>query len=136
MKEECVVLDACALIAFFNDEPGADRVEEILTRVADVRVAAVNVLEVAYDAVRRTGQGGAAVHVLETTENLPCRIEWCMSSRTLEIAARLKGTFRISLADAIALGLAEESNAPLATSDHHEFEPIEAASRAKFIWIR
>ena len=39
-------------------------------------------------------------------------------------------------ADAVALGLASTRQAPLATSDHHEFEPIEAAGSSRFLWIR
>ncbi len=54
--EPTVVLDACALIAFFNDEPGADLVAEALHVVPGVEIAAINLLEIAYDAVRRSGQ--------------------------------------------------------------------------------
>ena len=39
-------------------------------------------------------------------------------------------------ADVVALGLAPTRQAPLATSNHHEFEPIEAAGSSRFLWIR
>ncbi len=45
--EPVVVLDACALIAFFNDEPGADVVAAVLEEVALVEMAAINLLEIA-----------------------------------------------------------------------------------------
>ncbi len=34
MNDEIYVLDACALIAFFNDEPGAEKMETLLERAA------------------------------------------------------------------------------------------------------
>ena len=52
------------------------------------------------------------------------------------LIAFFKAFSRISLADAVALGLASTRQAPLATSDHHEFEPIEAAGSSRFLWIR
>ena len=55
-NEACVALDACALIAFLNGEPGADVVEDALATVASVEIASINLLEVAYDAVRKTGR--------------------------------------------------------------------------------
>lgn len=62
------VLDACAMIAFLRDEPGADFVESILTDPADRCFAhAVNLCEVYYDFLRssdiRTAR--AAVEDLE-----------------------------------------------------------------------
>jgi hypothetical protein len=38
--------------------------------------------------------------------------------------------------DACALALAKTLGAPLATSDHHEFDPLESNGTARFIWIR
>jgi PIN domain nuclease of toxin-antitoxin system len=53
-NEPLVVLDACALIAYFNDEPGADLVEAILQEAPSVQISAINLLEIAYDAIRAT----------------------------------------------------------------------------------
>ena len=135
-NEPIVVLDACALIAFFNDEPGAEVVEAILETVPQVEIAASNVLEIAYDAVRRSGKSSSALEVIESIRRLPMDIRWEMDEAMIEIAARFKSHSRISLADSIALALAGVRGAPLATSDHHEFDPIEAAGLARFLWIR
>ena len=59
-----------------------------------------------------------------------------MDEAMIEIAAQFKSSSRISLADSIALALAGVRGAPLVTSDHHEFDPIERASKARFLWIR
>lgn len=48
----------------------------------------------------------------------------------------LKKNYKVSLADSIALGFAKENQARLVTSDHHEFDPIDEAGDAKFLWIR
>jgi predicted nucleic acid-binding protein len=54
----------------------------------------------------------------------------------IKSAAGFKARFRISMADAVALALAEKHSAPLVTCDHHEFDPIETSGQARFLWIR
>jgi PIN domain nuclease of toxin-antitoxin system len=50
------VLDACSLIAHFNQEKGADKVKSIITRAVDgnstVFVHRLNLFEVYYDLLR------------------------------------------------------------------------------------
>ena len=131
-----MVLDACALIAFFNDEPGADIVAEVLHVVPVVEMAAINLLEIAYDAVRSSGQPQSARDVLETVSKLPISIRRDIDDDVLEMAAGFKARFRISLADSVALAVATVCDAPLVTCDHHEFDAIESTGIARFIWIR
>lgn len=135
-NESTIVLDACALIAFLNDEPGADVVAALLQEVPSVELSALNLLEVAYDAVRSTGQPSSAREILDAIRSLPVRIRWGLDEELIESASRLKTTFRISLADSVAVALAASLNAPLATSDHHEFTPLETVGTARFLWIR
>ena len=135
-NEPIIVLDACALIAFLNDEPGAEIVAAILEEVPFVEISIINVLEIAYDAVRNSGQSASALEVIDCIRRLPIEIRWDLNEAMVEVAARFKSDSRISLADAVALSLAEIRSAPLATSDHHEFDPLETSGRARFIWIR
>jgi PIN domain nuclease of toxin-antitoxin system len=135
-NEPIVVLDACALIAFLNDEAGAELVAAALQEVPTVEMAAINLLEIAYDAVRRTGLPAAARDVLDAVRELPISIRWDIDHAVIESAASFKVSFRISLADSVALALAAVHEAPLVTSDHHEFDPIESAGKARFLWIR
>jgi hypothetical protein len=51
-------------------------------------------------------------------------------------AGRLKSSYKISLADSIALAEASISNGMLITADHHEFDTIEMNERLLFFWIR
>ena len=131
-----MVLDACALIAFLNDEPGADVVAAALQAVPVVEMAAINLLEIAYDAVRRSGQPDSARDVLETVRHLSISIRRDIDDDVLEMAAHFKARFRISLADSVALAVAVVCDAPLVTCDHHEFDAIEAAGITRFLWIR
>jgi PIN domain nuclease of toxin-antitoxin system len=129
------LLDACALIALLNDEDGAEHVEALLDR-GGVEMAAINLLEVAYDAVRRTKRPEAAVLPLRHAEQEGVRILWELSEAELLAAARWKARGRLSLADAVALGIAETKGLSLVTSDHHEFDVLEPLGLVKFEWIR
>lgn len=135
-NEARLVIDACALIAFLNGEPGAGVVEDALANVASVEIACINLLEVAYDAVRKTGRPEAAAEVLRDVESLPIKIHRFIDDEMIKRAAFFKTRFRISLADSIALAFSDQAKAPLLTSDHGEFDPVESAGLVRFIWIR
>jgi len=51
-------------------------------------------------------------------------------------AGRLKANYRISLADAFVLAQTKVTEGILLTSDHHEFDVIEANEPIRFLWIR
>lgn len=105
------LLDACALIALFNDENGAEKVEALLNGPAPVSMSAINVLEVAYDAVRRSGGNtDAAALCLQLVLNEGIEVLWALSEPEWLAAARWKARGRLSLADAIALAIAETRN--------------------------
>jgi len=133
---EEVILDACAIIAYLNDEEGASGIDQLVEEQRPLTVAAINALEVAYDAVKQTGSTDCVGEVIDAIEGIPCRIEWTLSPDIFARAAVFKARNRISLADSVALALAKSRGAPLATSDHHEFDAIEAGGEAAFLWIR
>lgn len=70
-------LDACALIAFLNDEEGAGLVEKLLCEASaqgvNLLMNKVNVLEVYYGVYRDDGFEEAK-NVLAKIENLPVKI--------------------------------------------------------------
>jgi PIN domain nuclease of toxin-antitoxin system len=134
--ETQIVLDACALIAFLNDELGAEIVAAMLEDSISVEMSAINLLEIAYDAVRSSGGSEAITEILDAVNQLPIKIHWHMNEEVFRHAAEYKSSYRISLADAIALALAKSLNAPVATSDHHEFDLLDSKGLARFIWIR
>lgn len=133
------ILDACALIAYINDEEGADTVESLLVGAivgdASISMSKINLLEVYYGVLRDFGLAKAE-EVLNEILSLPIQIIGNLSDATFREAGRLKATYKISLADSLALGFASVSGDALVTADHHEFDAVEKAETIKFIWIR
>ena len=54
----------------------------------------------------------------------------------MQHAGGFSTAYRISLADSVALGLAQQHNAHLVGRDHHEFDPIDRDGKPRFRWIR
>jgi len=133
------VLDACAVIAFLAKEAGAEKVVDLLIGAAkgDLKlyIHRINLLEVYYDAYK-AGGADQADRVYQKMLNLPITIDSNLDGELFRKAGALKATYRISLADAIAISLASQLNASLVTSDHHEFDTIEAVGYLSFEWIR
>ena len=130
------VLDACALIAYFNDEDGADVVEKILSKNDEVFMSVVNLYEVCYDAARTTANDSSVLEILEIVRQLPIVVVWEIDDSLLQAATRFKVRYKISLADSFALGLADVLNAKVVSADHHEFEPVEKAGDISVLWFR
>jgi len=133
------VLDACALIAFFNDERGADKVEDIIQKAKrkeyTVYMNKLNLLEIYYGVYRDDGEIKAET-MLTRTLNLPLKIIDKLDDKVFREAGRLKAEYKISLADSIALAEAKIRKAQLVTADHREFDPIEKDGEISFYWIR
>ncbi len=133
------VLDACALIAFLNDEPGADVVEELLKKASrnevELVMNVVNTLEIYYNIFREDGID-MANQSLGKIENLPIEVVRVISASVFKEAGRLKATCRLSLADAIALAEANIRDVQIVTADHHEFDDLENKNMVKVYWIR
>jgi len=118
-------LDACAMIAYLRDEPGADVVEEALMRPGDTCLAHVlNLAEVYYDFARAVDEAtaGAAIQDLYAGGVTP-RDD--VDEAFWQEAARYKAAYRrISLADCFCVTLARRVGGDLLTSDHHELGAI------------
>jgi len=136
---ETFVLDACALIAFLNDESGADIVENLLEKAKhglnDLVMNKVNLLEIYYGIYRDDGFETAS-GIMQTIENLPIQIISSLSDKVFLEAGRLKAEHRISLADSIAIAEANVRDAQLVTADHHELDALEELESFKAYWIR
>lgn len=137
--KEIYVLDACALIAFFNDETGADIVENLLVKAEhnEIRliINKINMLEIYYGVYRDDGQE-VAENLLQTINNLPVEIVSKISDEVFKEAGKLKATNKISLADSIAIAEANVRHSPIVTADHHELDALEKQNIIKVLWIR
>lgn len=130
------VLDSFALIAYFRDEAGADKVEMLLHKAATqhepLHMTEVNYAELQYIIIRRNGMAGWAA-VAERLVALP--ISFHPVTRELaDVAARFKASYPISLADAFAAALAKIENAELVTGDR-EFKVVESELK-KIRWLK
>jgi len=133
------VIDACALIAFLNDEEGADKVEELL-RIAQEKKAnlfmnKLNLLEIYYGVYREDGKE-VAEDVLLKIRRTPIKVIEGINDAVFKEAGRLKAVYKISIADAVAVAQAKVKKALLVTADHHELEQIEQNTEVNVYWIR
>jgi predicted nucleic acid-binding protein len=133
------VLDACALIALLKDETGAEEVSAIFNEAfkdeALIFINKINLLEVYYDVYRSADKETADRVVFELAKR-PVTVVPEISDAVFAEAGRLKATYKISLADSIALAETSVSGGLLVTADHHEFDSIEKRESIYFRWIR
>ena len=133
------VLDACAMLAVLAKEQGADRVVDAYKKAASGEIVLVmnklNLLEVYYALFREYGRASANKFV-DVVKQSPIAINHEISDEMFAHAGRLKATYKISLADSIALAQTIVSDGMLMTCDHHEFDAVEVNEKMKFVWIR
>jgi len=124
------------MIAFLNDEPGADIVEELLVKAGqndiELIINALNALEIYYDVYRVDG-ADMANKTLEKIRHLPIKIVDAISNEVFQEAGKLKATCKISLADSIALAEANVRQTQIVTADHHEFDELESEKKIKVL---
>jgi predicted nucleic acid-binding protein len=95
----------------------------------------LNLLEVYYDTYRTIGKEQAEKLITEFLKQ-PVSINAEISDEIFDEAGRLKATYKISLADSVALAEAAVSGGALLSSDHHEFDMVEKNENIRFEWIR
>jgi uncharacterized protein with PIN domain len=128
------VLDASALITFFEDGPGAEKVEELLAKAADAKrpllMSVVNWGEVYYCVWRARGEE-TAKKKLQQIAQLPIQIVGA-DVNLAKLAASLKAQLNLPYADCFAAALAQSSRATLVAGDK-DFESAETA--VKIFWV-
>ena len=132
------VLDACALLAVARNEKGADVVvnayNEASKGEARLYLNRINLFEVYYDFYKYKNKDYADnfVKTIKCSEVQICEFD----ENIFTHAGRLKATYKISLADSIALAQTIVVKGSLLTCDHHEFDVIEGKEPLAFHWIR
>lgn len=130
------VLDSYALLAFFRNEEGAEKVEKLLNEaVADkheLYLTCINAGEVYYMSSRKDGIAKAEI-VWKAMQQFPIHIINADLEFTLA-AAKLKAKYPISYADAFAAALTIKQKATLITGDD-EFDALknEAGFKVKHL---
>jgi predicted nucleic acid-binding protein len=130
-----IVLDASALMTFFEDRPGADKVEDLIRRGVEGKrqllVSVVNWGEVYYSTWSAKGPG-VARKVLDDIDQLPVEIVDADLALTRR-AAELRAEQKLPYTDCFAAALAITSKASLATSDI-DFARVE--KKVEILWIQ
>jgi len=128
-----IVLDASALMTFFEDRPGAGKVEDLIRLGVEGKrqllMSVVNWGEVYYSTWRAKGPG-VARKVLEDIAQLPLEIVDADLELT-HAAAELRAEHKLPYSDCFAAALAASRQASLATSDK-DFANIE--KKLDIVW--
>lgn len=128
------VLDSYALIAYFEDEAGAGKVEKILreaeNRGVKLLLNVINWGEVYYSIYRSKGEERAEESIL-IIEQLPIEVV-DMSKDFIYHAARLKANHAVALGDCMAAALALKFGCAVVTGDK-EFKKFKEKIRIEWI---
>lgn len=131
-----IVLDAGALVALINSEPGAATVRQLLrANKGACFIHAVNLLEVYYGFERAKG-ATYAQRVLDLVERAGIETRGDFDRPFLEDAGHIKTQHKMSLADTFGVALARRTGAPFITTDHHELDAVDAAGVCLITFIR
>lgn len=95
----------------------------------------VNLGEVYYYSFRTSGKEKAD-ELFEDILKLPIHIIWTLDFPFIQIVGTYKTSYRISYADSFVLALAEQKEAIIISTDHHEFDIIESEKKLSFYWLR
>lgn len=113
------VMDSFAMIAFLEDEPGAEKValilKSIMARKAKAYMSVINWSEIYYNTLREQGIE-TAEKVIGQLKQYPIEIVDADQKLTYE-AAKLKGSYKIAYADCFAAALSQRLNAVVVTGD-------------------
>jgi predicted nucleic acid-binding protein len=113
------VLDASALMTFFEDRPGGEKVEELLAKAAETKhpllMSVVNWGEVYYSVWRARGEKAASAKLREIAQ-LPIQVI-DVDMELAKLAASLKAEHNLPYADCFAAALAQNRRAALVTGD-------------------
>ena len=120
------VLDTSALLAYIENEEGADEVETLFVNALDstieIFISTVTCIEVFYISLQEQGNVIAA-NRLKLIENLPLT-QQPLNQQLTKIVGEIKASKSMSFADSCIAGLAKFKNAVLVHKDP-EFEQIE-----------
>jgi len=128
------VLDSFAMITYFEDEPGAEKVAQILTEIQEKGargyMSIINWGEIYYNTMRESGKDDAK-RVIEQLGKYA--IELVDANKALTIlAAEFKAQYPIAYADCFAAALAFQRKAVVVTGDP-EFRKL--SGRISIEWV-
>jgi len=134
MISQMKVLDAYALMAYLEGEPGAETIRNLLLQSLrgemHLVVTTINLGEVYYN-IARTNSLEIADRLVGKLIDLPIEIASVDGELALQ-AARLKAETPIAFADCFAAALAQLRECPVVTGDK-EFQRLESKVRVEWL---
>ena len=135
MAKATYILDAFAFMAYFENEPGAERVEQILEEVrngkAHAYISIINLGEVVYNTERKHGFNKAQ-DTLALIQEMPVEV-LPADDLTVLAAAHIKANHPVSYADAFVIVAAQKLDGIVMTGDP-EFHDV--TELAKVEWLK
>ena len=120
------LLDACAVLAFLNDEEGAEAVNELFGRSKKMEITltmnAANLIEVYYDCIRVAGAENADTTIREIYNHFPISIIQTFTPDIVREAAHLKARGKMSFADTILVATAHCTGARSKVKNSRELQ--------------
>ena len=133
-KAKAYVLDTWAVIAYLEDEPSGEQVEDLIATAHEEQIpiymSVVNVGEVWYTVAREVSEeeANASVKVLSDLRIQFENADWSLTQE----AARFKSQNKMSYADCYAAALAKSKKANLVTGDV-EFKQLEQGVNIQWV---
>jgi predicted nucleic acid-binding protein len=134
------VLDACALIAYLNEEKGEgfEAVDELFNRAEageiTLYMSIVNLVEVYYGYIGDVGMT-TANEIMRPVFGFPMSFISTITDLMYREAARYKGVYPMSLADAFLCATAKSLNATVITKDAEIAGP-KKEENLPVLWIK
>jgi predicted nucleic acid-binding protein len=130
-----ILFDSFAILAYAQEEAGADQVERLLRSASsagtDAYMSEINLGEIYYLTIRRIGLQAAGIH-LEQVRQLPIQVVSPTTDLILR-ASEIKAEYAISYADCFAVATALDRTATIVTGDS-EFKKVEHLASIMWIW--
>jgi ribonuclease VapC len=133
-KAKAYVLDTWAVIAYLEDEPSGETIEELIATAHEEQVpiymSVINLGEVWYTVAREISEeeANSSIKILSDLRIQVENVDWEITQE----AARFKSQHKMSYADAFAAALAKVMKAELVTGDN-EFKPLDG--EIKISWV-
>jgi predicted nucleic acid-binding protein len=135
LKPKSLVLDTWAIIAFYEEEPAAQQVADIIAQANEegtpLWMSVVNAGELWYLTARETSpaEADATIEELRSFGIKLENVDWEIARQ----AGVFKSKYKMSYADAMAAALTLQKNGHLVTGDR-DFKHLE--NEVKLIWLK
>ena len=131
MNTSRYVMDSHAILAFIQEEPGHDYVENLLRKAAnghlELHISVINLAEVQYKIIRRDEDPTTELTAIEA---FPLTV--APADPHIPQVVQLKARYPISLADCFAVALAQDLDCPVVTGDP-EFRKLEGVVAVQWL---